>query len=170
MRARHPVGRLFRTPILGGLAERRGRPALGLILGYYDVVPGAVRRKWTADFDRDQRRALHRMYQANPVDVGTSLIPRLAELDRPALVVWGRRDRFVPIDQADQRLAFPHAQIEVLPSSGHYPHLDNPRRVEELVIPFLRQHLHQPQKMPSPGTPSSEEMTRPLRQTRPPSQ
>ena len=70
------------------------------------------------------------------------LSPLLRELDRPALVIWGRRDRFVPYEHAEQqRLTFPSARVEVFDDSFHYPHLDDVERTRGLVIPFLREQL-----------------------------
>jgi pimeloyl-ACP methyl ester carboxylesterase len=67
------------------------------------------------------------------------LVGTLRALDRPALVVWGAHDRFVPLVQADRQLeSFPGAQVRVLDDSGHYPHLDDPDGVAAVVVPFLQ--------------------------------
>ena len=141
MKRWHLVGSLFRAPIIGAVGERIARPLLGPTLWYFDTLPRHSRRELAAGFDRGQRGALRRMYRTVPVNVGHDLAPRLAALDRPALVIWGARDRFVPPALADQRTAFPHARVELLPGSGHYPHLDDPTTVAALVTPFLRDHL-----------------------------
>ncbi|CQD16713.1 alpha/beta hydrolase [Mycolicibacterium conceptionense] len=138
MRRWHVVGVLYRVPVTRTIAERFGGQFLGPTLWYYDVLPAEARKRLAAGFDRGQRRALGHMYRSTPIDVGSELSPRLAALDRPALVIWGARDRFVPMNQADQRVAFPNAQVEVLDRSGHYPHLDDPETVADLVVPFIR--------------------------------
>jgi pimeloyl-ACP methyl ester carboxylesterase len=70
----------------------------------------------------------------------------LARLDRPALVIWGKENRFVPVEQAErQRKSFPSAQVVVLENSRHYSHLDSPERVDDLVLPFLRRQLAEAQ-------------------------
>ncbi|MDL4817227.1 alpha/beta fold hydrolase [Actinomadura opuntiae] len=138
MRRWHLIGRLFRAPVTGAVGERLGRPLLGPALWHFDTLSRAARRELAAGFGPGSRRALRRMYRAVPVDVGGGLAPRLARLDRPALVVRGARDRFVPLAEADQRTAFPGARVEVLPRSGHYPHLDDPAAVAGIVVPFLR--------------------------------
>ena len=44
----------------------------------------------------------------------------LARLDRPALVIWGARNRFVPVAQAQrQRESFPSAEVVVLGAGGY---------------------------------------------------
>lgn len=145
MRHWHPVGRLFRAPVLGGLAERFGRLGIGLILRHYDVLAPEVIRGWRAGFDRGQRRALRRMYRATPTTFGQALIPVLHKLDRPALVIWGRHDQFMPVAEADgQRQAFPRARVEILDASGHYPHVDDPHRVAAHLLPFLQTHTSTP--------------------------
>jgi pimeloyl-ACP methyl ester carboxylesterase len=66
----------------------------------------------------------------------------LRPLDRPALVVWGRHDPYLPVGLAErQREAFPRARVEILDGSGHWPFADDPDRVAKLVVPFLREQL-----------------------------
>jgi pimeloyl-ACP methyl ester carboxylesterase len=62
-----------------------------------------------------------------------------ATLDRPALVVWGAADPFVPVRHAEQqRKAFPRAEVVLLDGSSHWPFLDDPQGVAAAVVPFLR--------------------------------
>ena len=59
--------------------------------------------------------------------------------DRPALVVWGTADAYIPWKQAErQRESFPSAEIQLLEGLGHWPFMEDPARVAEHVIPFLR--------------------------------
>jgi pimeloyl-ACP methyl ester carboxylesterase len=56
----------------------------------------------------------------------------------PTLIVWGARDRIIPIHHgavAQQRV--PGAQLRVIEDAGHFPHLDRPRAVAELISRFL---------------------------------
>lgn len=139
----HAVARLYRTPVLGRLAERASRVGMRQVMAFYgrqprQLPPGTV-DQWVKDYDRGARRALRRFYRSTPSGAFEILVPALRELDRPALVVWGAHDRFVPVVQAErQRLSFPSAEVVVLPDSGHYPHLDDPDGVAAAVVPFLR--------------------------------
>ncbi len=90
LRRWHLVGLLLRTPGVGWVGERLGRPLLGPTFRLFDPLPARERQRLAAGFDRHQRRALRTMYRAVPVDVGAALAPRLALLGRPALVVWAR--------------------------------------------------------------------------------
>jgi pimeloyl-ACP methyl ester carboxylesterase len=78
------------------------------------------------------------------------LEPRLAELEIPALVLWGEEDRFVPVELAE-RLgdALPMATIALLPGCGHLVLDDAPETAVPLVFQYLRSrylgtpHVHE---------------------------
>lgn len=79
------------------------------------------------------------------------LEPRLAELEIPALVLWGEDDRFIPAEIAE-RLgdALPMATIALLPGCGHLVLDDAPETVAPLIFQYLRgrylgtPHVHEP--------------------------
>jgi pimeloyl-ACP methyl ester carboxylesterase len=63
---------------------------------------------------------------------------RLAELDAPALIVWGALDPFVPVEAALQyaEALGGECELELLQDAGHWPWLDRPD-VVETVAGFL---------------------------------
>jgi pimeloyl-ACP methyl ester carboxylesterase len=65
--------------------------------------------------------------------------PRLAELEIPALVLWGEEDAFLPAELAE-RLgeALPRAAVALLPGCGHFLLEDAPETVAPLVFQWLR--------------------------------
>ena len=66
----------------------------------------------------------------------------LRERDPEALVVWGDADAYLPAVQAQrQREVFSRARIEILPGVGHWAWLEQPGRVADLVVPFLRERV-----------------------------
>jgi pimeloyl-ACP methyl ester carboxylesterase len=80
-----------------------------------------------------------RLYRATDPAASAHLHHRLRSLDRPALVVWGARDPYLPLRYAQrQRETFPQAEVVVLDDSGHWPMIDHPVAVEQAVLPFLR--------------------------------
>lgn len=86
------------------------------------------------------KRAVLKLYRASPASAMGTLRDPLRALDRPALVVWGTGDAYIPWQQAErQRESFPSARIELLEGLGHWPFLEDPGRVNEQVIPFLRE-------------------------------
>jgi pimeloyl-ACP methyl ester carboxylesterase len=68
--------------------------------------------------------------------------PRLAHflprVTNPTLIVWGREDRIVPVECAEQyRRALPDARVTVLERCGHLPPIEQPDVFARLVLDFL---------------------------------
>jgi pimeloyl-ACP methyl ester carboxylesterase len=62
-------------------------------------------------------------------------LPRVAN---PALIVWGREDRIVPVGCAEQyRQLLPNAAVTVLDRCGHLPPIEQPDAFARLVVDFL---------------------------------
>lgn len=141
----HPLARACRTPLLGDLlAAAFVRPLLRAGLHRLGrrrrALPKESVERLTAHYDRGTRRAAMRFYRATPAEAMGALAPVLRPLDRPALVLWGKHDSFVPAEQAErQRETFPSADVVVLEDSGHWPHLDDPEAAAGVVVPFLQQ-------------------------------
>jgi pimeloyl-ACP methyl ester carboxylesterase len=95
------------------------------------------------DFDRGTRRAVLKLYRATDMERSSgALAATLRALDRPALVIWGAHDPYVPVRYAAlQREAFPSAKVVILDESGHWPFADDPASVANEVVPFLRVNL-----------------------------
>lgn len=56
----------------------------------------------------------------------------------PVLVLWGRQDRAVPVENSRLVLeAIPHAQFHVFEDTGHVPHFERPELVNPMLIKFL---------------------------------
>ena len=67
-----------------------------------------------------------------------SLIHLLPRVEVPTLVLWGERDRIIPVS-AGKRIstAMPNARLEVIAGAGHLPHIEKPQE----VIPLLQRHM-----------------------------
>ena len=139
----HLVGQLYRAPVLGQVAVAIGRLGYRQIMRLYlpqpRRLPSDVASDMRAQYGRGSRRALLRFYRSANPPAWDRVAAALAPLDRPAVVVWGAHDRFLRVDQAREQLrSFPSAEVTVLSDSGHYAHLDDPPRVADIVVPFLR--------------------------------
>lgn len=67
-----------------------------------------------------------------------ALLPRLAEVTIPALVVWGESDRvFTPAYGRAYASAFADGHFEVVAEAGHLPQLERPAATFALVDAFL---------------------------------
>ena len=64
--------------------------------------------------------------------------PLLGEVAHPTLVIWGRDDRFVPLDAGLRLIAgLPNAQLHVFGRCGHWAQWEHADRFNRMVIDFL---------------------------------
>jgi pimeloyl-ACP methyl ester carboxylesterase len=65
--------------------------------------------------------------------------PLLPQIEAPTLILWGERDRLVPLEDAEVlRSRIPHAQLLVLRGAAHNPMVDQPGEFNQAVLSFLR--------------------------------
>jgi pimeloyl-ACP methyl ester carboxylesterase len=138
----HALAKIWRTPLVGELFMATAtRPAFRMLMKTGNprgLPPDFVDRMYD-DFDTPTRKAVLKLYRASPPSAMDQLSTGLRALDVPALVVWGAKDPYIPVEQADLQLrTFPAAEVHVLDDSGHWPFIDNPERTRELVVPFFR--------------------------------
>jgi 2-hydroxy-6-oxonona-2,4-dienedioate hydrolase len=86
---------------------------------------------------RDHLENFVKSLAANPKqfpDVGH----RLSEISAPALVIWGRDDRFVPMD-VGLRLVWgmPNADLHVFGRCGHWAQWEHAAKFNQMVLEFL---------------------------------
>jgi pimeloyl-ACP methyl ester carboxylesterase len=56
----------------------------------------------------------------------------------PSLIVWGERDRTIPIEHGRAaHAAIPHSRFASLPRAAHFPHLEDPDGLTEVLADFL---------------------------------
>ena len=64
----------------------------------------------------------------------------LGRLSMPALIVWGREDRIVPLECAEMfHAAIPNSRLAVLDKCGHFPQFEQPTEFNRAVLDFLLQ-------------------------------
>lgn len=64
--------------------------------------------------------------------------PRLSEIKAPALVIWGRDDRFVPYDIGLRLLwGMPNAELHVFNRCGHWAQWEHADKFNRMVLEFL---------------------------------
>ena len=133
------IVRWWRRPGVGELAMGSlTRWLLARMLRRGSVTPAAwpdsrVDAVWE-QFDQGTQRALLRLHRS--VDEGSLAAAGsgLDTLNRPALVVWGEADPWIPPSFADayaRRL--PSATVARVPDAGHWPWLDAPQLSERLA-------------------------------------
>jgi pimeloyl-ACP methyl ester carboxylesterase len=141
----HRLARIWRVPALGeAFMASTTKPAFRVLLSRDNprLPPPAGERLYEAMRGWGTKRAVLKLYRATPASAMGALRDPLRALERPALVVWGTEDAYIPWKQAErQRESFPSAEVALLEGLGHWPFLEDPARVAEHVIPFLRRQV-----------------------------
>ena len=91
---------------------------------------------------------LHREHAARAiVDVSmqidetdpTALMKNLARITIPTLLVWGRHDPVISVENADRLAEYiPNAEVEIIEDAGHAPHEECPEYTAQLVSDFCK--------------------------------
>jgi len=77
-------------------------------------------------------------FARNPATLMSDLSPRLGEIHHPALVVWGRDDRFVPLDYGLRLVwGLQDAGLHVFRRCGHWAQWEHAEPFNRLVVDFL---------------------------------
>jgi pimeloyl-ACP methyl ester carboxylesterase len=139
----HRVARLWRVPVVGeltmGFTTKWGlrRSARG----WLPAVDDAGRREFVEQiwerFDHGTQRAILKLYRSAPEDRLAQAGERLGDIGRPALVVWGDSDQFLPTRFAEGYAEALGGELDLVEGAGHWPWLDRPDVVDR-VEAFLR--------------------------------
>ena len=56
----------------------------------------------------------------------------------PTLLIWGEQDRIIPVAHGyAAHEAAPGSRLEVLPGVGHFPHVESPTAVVDILDDFI---------------------------------
>ena len=121
------VTRMMSPLVRAGLAMK---PSIGHVVDHLALLK-----------DRETRRAFITTartvldMQGQRIDARDRLY--LAQL-LPILIVWGERDRFIPVGHGKEAHALiPDSRLELFADAGHFPHRDDPERFVSVLGDFI---------------------------------
>jgi pimeloyl-ACP methyl ester carboxylesterase len=135
-----------------GIKPERGAILDQALVSYVDYVragfhdPGGLERTFGADLptplleqwdiNREMTfRVAWRPYMYNP-----TLPHLLGGVKTPALVVWGREDRIVPLECGERYAkALPRARLTVIENAGHFVDMERPAELARPILQFATQ-------------------------------
>ncbi len=68
-----------------------------------------------------------------------SLAERVPEIQVPTLILWGGKDRLIPLEFGERFARDIHgSRLVVFDALGHVPHEEDPARTVAAVLPFIQ--------------------------------
>lgn len=137
--------RALRSPVFGALLTElvpsNFQTRTVLESCYYDksrITAEQVRRYGRMLSRPDVRHALRKTARQIDPNQLAKYVPLLSSINLPCLLIWGREDRIVPI-QNGLRLQrdLPIAEIKIINNCGHMPHEECSRETVEALKAFL---------------------------------
>jgi pimeloyl-ACP methyl ester carboxylesterase len=140
-----PALHVLRTPYLGPLSAAVIPPTVqstaALALAYAD--PSRIKAEDIEAYARPMsepgnRHALVKTAEQIIPEHVNILTHQYRTLTRPALLIWCRNDKIVPLSNGEKLAReLPKARLEVIETCGHVPHEEEPARTLELMRGFL---------------------------------
>jgi pimeloyl-ACP methyl ester carboxylesterase len=122
----HLLGRRALRKFIGGLVADRSL-----------VTPAVIERAYRLRKDHGKAGPLWSTLQ-HVADWENDYAPRLGSVTTPALILWGRQDRFIPCSAGEElHRTIPGSRLAVLPDAGHLPMWERPDDMNRLIMDFL---------------------------------
>jgi pimeloyl-ACP methyl ester carboxylesterase len=97
----------------------------------------AVRAQFALSMAKGDGWTIHSLLSNRSI-VAECVDDKLGQITVPTLVVWGERDRIVPLgDGRDFAARIPGARLVIVPGSGHAPGIEKPDELLAAMEPFL---------------------------------
>jgi pimeloyl-ACP methyl ester carboxylesterase len=135
----HPIARLWRRRGVGELVNLTGtRAGAALLLRQATPDGRPMPREFVDSLWRYRQRGTARptlqLYRSADPELLEAAGLRLGDLACPALVLWGTRDRYLPVEFGRlyaERL--PNAELVELADAAHWPWVDRPDAIDRVV-------------------------------------
>ncbi len=144
LRALTLPGAEYLMPVLFPKVAAVAGNAVGRRLARLGLRASRVEQEWRAYVsltEPDNRQSFIRTLRAvvDPRGQAVSAHDRLYLASRvPTLIVWGARDRIIPVGHAmAAHEAIPGSQLVIFEKSGHFPHTEEPEHFVEVIEQFI---------------------------------
>ena len=102
---------------------------------------GEIWRAYASLSQAENRRAFVRTIRS-VIDPGGQTVDASDRLylaaAMPTLIIWGDRDGIIPVEHAHAaHAAIAHSRLEILEDCGHFPHVEEPDRLVEVIADFV---------------------------------
>jgi haloalkane dehalogenase len=98
----------------------------------------ALDEYWKGFADEDRRRGHLELYRSGDFEKLAAYEGKLAALEMPALILWGKDDAFAPEAGAHRfHKELPGSELVIVEGAGHFVFEDAPERSTETVVSFL---------------------------------
>lgn len=140
--------KLLYLPVLGevilGALGRFGAGSLpeAMLADFYHPTPEEVAAFSSRYLEQMKyhgfKRAILSSLRCGMLEKDLDLFRRVADIEKPVLLIWGREDRTVPFRHSQTFLGLvPKAEFYAIEQAGHVPHFERPEEVNPLLIRFL---------------------------------
>ena len=107
---------------------------------------GEIWKAYSSLSDRQTRQAFLRTLRS-VVDYRGQAVSALSKIHLshglPTLLIWGEQDRIIPVAHGyAAHDAVPGSRLEVLPGVGHFPHVESPAAVVDILDDFITSTGH----------------------------
>ncbi len=90
---------------------------------------------------RDYLMASPLMKETMKKIISENLIPYLPQIKIPTLIIWGEKDRTLPVN--DARIInkkIPNSTLEIIKNIGHAPNLETPEKLAQIILQWLKKY------------------------------
>ena len=136
------LGPEINTSFIDGFVRMARRREAAEVIGLLVHDPALVSRAMVEDVLRYKRldgvsAALAKVAEAwfSGGRQSLDLTSRIAELAMPVQVIWGRKDRIIPVAHAEALAA--RLPVHVVDAAGHLPHMEKTGEVNRLIERFI---------------------------------
>lgn len=87
---------------------------------------------------KNSRETIFSFVRKNAIGDEKLTAEELSKLPGSTLIIWGRKDRLIPVDYAEElHKAIPGSILKIIEDGGHTPHSTNAKEVAEAIVGFL---------------------------------